>query len=239
MRPFFIVIRAFFLKLSKRLEQIEQIEQMVTGDYTHIWDCCCDHGLLGAALLSRLAAPNIHFVDIVPKLMDELEGKLQRFHSYSLSRWKTHCIDVATLPLDKHQGKHLVIIAGVGGDLMIKFVEALHHKYPELAIDFLLCPVHHQFALRQKLIELKFSLNDELLIEDNKRFYEVMLVTSVTDENAPISAVGDKIWQSTSLKQANIAEKYLRKTLCHYQRIEQGNSNSVTHIIAAYHTVVL
>lgn len=236
MRPFFIVIRAFFLKLSKRLEQIEQ---MVTADYTHIWDCCCDHGLLGAALLSRLAAPNIHFVDIVPKLMDELEGKLQRFYSHSLSRWKTHCIDVATLPLDKHQGKHLVIIAGVGGDLMIKFVETIHHKYPELAIDFLLCPVHHQFALRQKLIELQFSLKDEVLIEDNKRFYEVMLVTSVTDENAPISAVGDKIWQSTSLKQANIAEKYLRKTLCHYQRIEQGNSNSVTHIIAAYHTVVL
>lgn len=212
---------------------------MVTADYTHIWDCCCDHGLLGATLLSRLAAPNIHFVDIVPKLMAELETKLQRFYPHSTPVWKTHCIDVAELPLDKHQGKHLVIIAGVGGDLMIKFIGALHQKYPELTIDFLLCPVHHQFALRKKLIELNFALKDEVLIEDNQRFYEVILVTSVTDENAPISAVGEKIWQSTSIKQANIAEKYLHKTLSHYQRIEQGNSNSVAHIIAAYRTVVL
>ncbi|HTG55937.1 MAG TPA: SAM-dependent methyltransferase, partial [Niabella sp.] len=47
--------------------------------YTHIWDCCCDHGLLGAALLSRQAAAHIHFVDIVPELMHELKNKLQRF----------------------------------------------------------------------------------------------------------------------------------------------------------------
>ncbi|HSC68256.1 MAG TPA: SAM-dependent methyltransferase, partial [Cellvibrio sp.] len=57
------------LKLGKRLQQIEL---MVTANYDHIWDCCCDHGLLGAALLARKAAPHIHFVDIVPELMRKL-----------------------------------------------------------------------------------------------------------------------------------------------------------------------
>jgi len=51
---------------------------MVTSQYEHIWDCCCDHGLLGYALLSRLNAMNIpcniHFIDIVPPLMAELES---------------------------------------------------------------------------------------------------------------------------------------------------------------------
>lgn len=68
--------QACILKLNKRLKQIEQ---MVTSDYTHIWDCCCDHGFLGAALLSRQAAMNIHFVDIVPELMDKLEKNCTNF----------------------------------------------------------------------------------------------------------------------------------------------------------------
>lgn len=58
---------------------------MVTSEYTHIWDCCCDHGLLGAALLSRQAGSYIHFVDIVPELMSELKNKLQRFHPKELA----------------------------------------------------------------------------------------------------------------------------------------------------------
>ncbi|MDX2422429.1 MAG: SAM-dependent methyltransferase, partial [Amphritea sp.] len=48
------------MKLSKRLTQIEQL---VAPGYTHIWDCCCDHGLLGAALLARHSDAQIHFVD--------------------------------------------------------------------------------------------------------------------------------------------------------------------------------
>jgi len=49
---------------------------MVKSQYDH---CCCDHGLLGAALLAQQAAPHIHFVDVVPELMQQLENKLTRF----------------------------------------------------------------------------------------------------------------------------------------------------------------
>ncbi|OZS43004.1 SAM-dependent methyltransferase [Photobacterium sanguinicancri] len=229
-------MQALPLKLSKRLRKIEQ---MVTSDYSHIWDCCCDHGFLGAALLSRQAAKNIHFVDIVPELMSELESKLQRFYSNSESHWYTHCLDVAALPLLQHEGKQLIIIAGVGGDLMIQFIEAIHQRHPKLCVDFLLCPVHHQFALRQKLNELNFSLQDEVLVEDNQRFYEAILVSSAPDENAPITLVGDKIWQSNSDKQTDINKKYLTKTLDHYQRIQQGNTSDVSHIIDAYRAITL
>ncbi len=232
------------LKLSKRLQQIEQ---MVTPEYDHIWDCCCDHGLLGFSLLSSQADSTIHFVDIVPKLMANLESKLKRFCP-SLP-WKTHCIDVTTLPLLQHQGKHLVIIAGVGGDLMIQFIEAIYQQYKNLNIDFLLCPVHHQFSLREKLIELDFSLKDEMLIEENQRFYEILLVSSLGEKlsnvNRKISPVGDKIWQSRSQAQTRTIEKYLQKTLGHYQRIQQGylqgnqlgKVDNVQQIINAYNTI--
>lgn len=277
------------LKLGKRLQQIEKMA--TSEEYGHIWDCCCDHGLLGCALLNKQAEASIsdtssnmpvnivsntarnkdsdiHFVDIVPELMTELENKLQRFYSSSLNaviakNWKTHCLDVAKLPLDKYDGKHLVIIAGIGGDLMIKFIEAINQQHKSLAIDFLLCPVHHQFSLRSKLIELDFSLKDEVLVEENQRFYEVLLVSSSSAAeckgNNKISPVGNKIWQSdsrkVSLSQAEIVDKYLNKTLNHYQRMQKGlqqsnkqdnqqaktnNANvDVQHIIDAYRAVTL
>ena len=232
---------------------------MVTADYTHVWDCCCDHGLLGAALLSNYPNSTIHFVDIVPELMEALEHKLHRF--YKNAAWKIHCIDVAKLPLDKHKGKHLVIIAGVGGDLMIQFIEAIIQKLLHInsntgsstdsSIDFLLCPVHHQFALRQKLIELGFSLKAEILVEDNQRFYEVLHVTynknsnekyndeksAVITHNLPGHPVGDNIWVFKTEGQAKVVKKYLNKTLQHYQRIQQGKANDVQYIIDAYNAV--
>lgn len=221
-----------FLKLSKRLKQIDK---MVSSNYDHIWDCCCDHGFLGAALLSRQAAPKVHFVDIVPKLMSELENKLKRF--YASSSWETHCLDVATLPLTQYQGRHLIIIAGVGGDLMTTFINAIIKKYPQITFDFLLCPVHHQFALRKKLIELELHLQDEVLIEDNGRFYEIILTSS--SSHLKIPPVGSKIWQSNSTTQTQTIARYLDKTLNHYRRIEQGKSNKVQHIIDAYAEVSL
>jgi tRNA (adenine22-N1)-methyltransferase len=230
------------LKLSNRLQQIEK---MVTSQYSHIWDCCCDHGLLGCALLSRLDATdirsNIHFVDIIPELMAELEIKLYRF--YADTTWETHCQDVAKLPLAQYDGKHLVIIAGIGGDLMIEFIKAIYHQHKNVNLDFLLCPVHHQFSLRNKLIELDFSLTDEVLVEDNQRFYEIILVSSTSKKSRKINPVGDKIWQSESKQQTEVVNKYLKNTLKHYQRMQQGfkqgNAKNVQHIIDAYHAVIL
>lgn len=226
------------MKLSKRLKKINE---MITSEYTHIWDCCCDHGFLGASLLSRRAAEHIHFVDIVPELMSQLEKKLEQFYPRSTwnDAWNTHCLDVSKLPLNKYTGKHLIIIAGVGGDLMIEFINAIYKQHNNLDIDFLLCPVHHQFSLRQKLIELDFSLKNEVLVEENKRFYEVIYVSTEKELNTTISVVGDDIWKYESAQQAQIAKRYLSKTLSHYQRIQQGNTHNVQHIIEAYKNVII
>lgn len=229
------------MKLGKRLKQIES---MVTVDYDHIWDCCCDHGLLGAALLTRQAAPHIHFVDIVPELMRELENKLQHFypeHSTSTSntQWQVHCMDVTALPLQKLDGKHLVIIAGVGGDLMTELVKAIYQKNSTLDINFLLCPVHHQFTLRQQLIKLDFSLKTEALIAENQRFYEILLVSTANNPRTQISPVGSLIWQSNTSEQSKIAVDYLKKTLDHYQRVQLSRHVDVQHIIEAYNAVTI
>nr|WP_245635086.1 tRNA (adenine(22)-N(1))-methyltransferase TrmK [Marinobacterium profundum] len=246
------------ITLGKRLAQIDA---MVTADYAHIWDCCCDHGLLGAKLLSRHAASCIHFVDRVPALMHALEAKLQHFYPLELTQpgpqsepearalspralphWQVHCLDAAALPLQQHSGKHLVIIAGVGGDLMMQLVAAIHKKHPATDIDFLLCPVHHQFALREQLIQLNFGLKEEALVAENQRFYEVLLVCTHAASNqdcGEISAVGQQIWQSSCSAQARTASAYLSKTIRHYLRIQRGNAVDVQSIIQAYQAVTV
>lgn len=213
---------------------------MVTPGYAHIWDCCCDHGLLGAALLSRQAAPQIHFVDILPELIDRLNEKLQRFYPGTSKQWQTHCLDIAALPLDLYTGKHLIIIAGVGGDLMTRFVKAILEQHPDASLDFLLCPVHQEYRLRQQLITLGLRLNEEVLVRDNQRFYEILLVgaePAAISGESNISPVGTAIWRAHTQEHAAIARAYLAKTLAHYQKVQFGGREDVREEIAAYRAV--
>lgn len=232
------------IKLGKRLTKIDS---MVTEQYDHIWDCCCDHGLLGTVLLSRQAAPHIHFVDVVPDLIYKLENKLAHFYPHESgsnpgAQWQVHCMDVSALPLHQLSGKHLVIIAGVGGDLMTEFVKAIFQKNPTANIDFLLCPVHHQFTLRQQLIEYNFRLQTETLVAENNRFYEVLLVSSTGSSNttaSTISPVGSLIWQNNNPEQAAIASAYLHNILTHHQRMQLNPNTDVQHIITAYSAIII
>jgi len=138
--------------------------------------------------------------------------------------------------LQEYPGKHLVIIAGIGANLMSQFINDIHQKYPDMNIDFLLCPVNQQFALREKLIALKFSLKNEVLVKDNCRYYEVILVSSTSDTQKEISPVGHNIWQSVSAEQASVVKQYLDKTLKHYKRVQQGSTVDIAHIISAYNS---
>ncbi len=227
-------------KLGKRLKQIEA---MVEPGYQHIWDCCCDHGQLGSALLTRKAAMMVHFVDIVPDLIEELTNKLNQFPvKQGDAHWQTYCMDVTKLPVADKSGKQLIIIAGVGGDLMTHLVEEIMQANPEVELDFLLCPVHHNHTLRSSLKKLDLRLKNEVLVEENRRIYEVLLVTACKGHTPPlpkISSVGEQIWQTTSLDQHRIAKSYLANTLAHYDRMLAGKKPAIEPIIHAYQQVCI
>ncbi|MDK1285849.1 tRNA (adenine(22)-N(1))-methyltransferase [Pseudoalteromonas umbrosa] len=222
------------MKLGKRLAEISQL---VDNQYTHIWDCCCDHGFLGANLLDKNLDATVHFVDIVPHLMEALDTKLPQFYADKQSQWQTHCMDVSELPLEGKSGKHLVIIAGVGGDLCGRFIRNILANNPSSDIDFLLCPVHHLYTLRQALNHLNLNLINETLISENKRYYEILKVTNdLSATTRSISSVGEAIWQYSDAQSSANAKAYLNKTIAHYQRINRGD-NDVSDIIAAYEGV--
>ena len=160
-------------------------------------------------------------------------------------------MDVGQLPLNQYSEQHLVVIAGVGGELTQTLIEAVISNNPNMSFDFLLCPVHQLFELREYLGKGDFSMIDEKLVEENRRFYEILHVSyqpncselahtySPTDK---VSAVGNKIWLANSEQDKRVIEQYKQRTLAHYQRIsygleKQGKPNSVAHIIEHYQAV--
>ncbi|MFO1389255.1 tRNA (adenine(22)-N(1))-methyltransferase [Cellvibrio sp.] len=227
------------MRLGKRLEQLKS---MVDSGYDHIWDCCCDHGLLGAALLAECAAPNVHFVDIVSELMQQLEQKLKRFFprenaSQNHSQWHVYCEDISNLQPQELGGKHLIIIAGVGGNLISEFVKNILTKNPTTEIDFLLCPTLHQYTLRQQLIALDLRLKSEVLIADKNRYYEILLVSNLKNSSLKVSATGESIWQAKNAADEKMISAYLLKTLAHYNRVQLNSQLDVRQIIDAYSSV--
>ena len=222
------------MQLSRRLQKIEE---MVSGSYDHIWDCCCDHGLLGFNLLKKGRATELHFVDIVPELLIQIEDKLNKHWQGNKHSWHTHCLDlaqdVANLPLAAYskkpkKDKHLIIIAGVGGKLMIKMMQPLLPLCDSFNVQFILCPVHHNYLLRTFLINNKFALFREHLLFENNRAYEILHIA--TSAALPIAQVGSSMWDFKDPLHLD----YLDKTINHYLRIANNPKMEVATIIEDY-----
>jgi len=209
------------MKLNKRLLALFN---MVTAPYTVVWDCCCDHGLLGTKILADGLIKHVNFVDVVPDIIQRLNSKLTE-HAHHLpadAQWQTLCDDVANLSLvdDAHPtGQQLVIISGVGGELMASMLTSLMKRYDGQAIDYLLCPVQHTYKLRDKLITLGFKLKQQQLLIENKRGYELLLVSQQAGKT--LTLTGEEMWLATLPHQ-----NYLTKLIAHYQQVvETGRNN--------------
>ena len=219
----------------KNSQRLQQIDSMITRQYDHIWDCCCDHGLLGYLLLRRDATRTVHFVDVVEPLIAEVEAKLQRFFTLGFPEhaWQVHCTDVTQLQvssaaLANANSKHLMVIAGVGGDLLIDLVSALVKANPGQNMEFLLCPVLHNYKVREALVDMQFGLINEHLVCENNRFYEVMHVSMGVEQ--PISLTGSLMWDLSREED----QAYLERTISHYQRKSKNSAKNVEQILCDY-----
>ena len=214
------------MKISHRLQKIDRF---IVNHYQHIWDCCCDHGLLGINLLKRYAAKKIHFVDIVEKLIRDLDKQLKQDFSDNTSkdRWKTYCLDAAEIPIQTRES-NLIIISGVGGDLLIDLVQSIRSAHKNQKLDFLLCPVYHNYKVRQALTKMGFGLINESLVKENKQFYEIIHIS--TQSKIPISLVGSLMWDFSRLSH----KEYLKQTIAHYQRKLKSSTTNANKIVLDY-----
>lgn len=187
---------------SKRLQLIAEI---VEGDYSHIWDCCCDHGLLGIELMGRQQG-KVHFVDCEKQLTDALQLRLETY-STGPSQWQVHCEDVCQMTLPKDP-KQLVIIAGVGGDTCIEMVESLLERYPSHRLDFILCPVRQLELVRFSLASSAVGLLCDAFVEERGRYYEVLYLRQ--HHSRSLGVIAQDMWQPQNFSQRRYIEQRIR-----------------------------
>ncbi|WP_415892038.1 SAM-dependent methyltransferase [Neptuniibacter sp. PT8_73] len=218
------------MSLSPRLNSILE---MINGQYDHIWDCCCDHGYLGQAILEAKPEAKVHFLDVVESITSKLEKHLAG-SDYSTERWQVHCEDLQQLRLalpenaTNIQHRHLLIIAGVGGDLTLDMVQAVLQNNPNCDIDFLICPVRQFHKVRSGVKALGLGLVNEKIVKDGGRYYEAIHLSTLSDVEIP--AVGGLMWDLAN----DDHQEYLRQNISHYQRMQAQGNEGVRKTLAEY-----
>lgn len=182
------------------------------------------------ALLQSESVRTVHFVDVVQPLIETVEQTLTKHYPLS-SHWQVHCSDLNTLKLPNDNARHLLIIAGVGGDLTIKLVRNLLENNPYHNIELLLCPVRHNFSVRQAMAELGLGLINESLVCEKGLFYEVIHIASGADQ--VIETTGSLMWNFSDAEH----QRYLKQNIEHYQRAARSNPAKYTDILYAYQTL--
>jgi len=189
-------------RLNAIYKLVAKIQQQ--SPYPCIWDCCCDHGYLGIKILGNELCEKILFVDQLPHLIEQLSSKLLVFDT---GKHELIAADAADLSFNADQ-RHLVILAGVGGDTSVEIVRAIESKHPTVQIDYIFCPSTSQKSLREYLAHYNFALASESLVCDNKRYYEILYVKGkiLGSDHRKVSLSCD-LWDKDNSDQ----QRYLRK----------------------------
>ncbi|MDG1323562.1 MAG: tRNA (adenine(22)-N(1))-methyltransferase TrmK, partial [Porticoccaceae bacterium] len=170
---------------NKRLlrpgSRLSLLENMLVEPYRMVWDCCCDHGLLGMSLLKRSRASEVIFVDVLEEQMKKLEATLRQNCPVDEYRWHVRCGDVKNIVVPNRESQ-LFIIAGVGARQTVEFINSLSLSAPHVSFDLLICSVHGNYAVRNALINNGYKLKGEQIIFENNRFYEGIYVSKGASE---------------------------------------------------------
>lgn len=211
-------------KETKLRPRQSAILDMIKGEYSEIWDTCCDHGKLGMALLSRPSVNKIHFLDCVPSIMMGLDVKLA-LRGYEESRYQTHCMNAQDLsPTTKGS---LVCICGVGGETAIEILQGLEKKNNLEDHEYLICVQHHIYQLREFLKQNGFKSKNEVLVVDKGIGYEIFLLSKNSGEE--IHPVGSSIFNTRDSEHQN----YIKSLIDHYER-KMKSDKSVVPIVNLY-----
>jgi len=157
-------------RLNAILELVTQVQQK--EPYPCIWDCCCDHGYLGIKILSHNLCEKLVFVDQLPHIIEHLTAKIA---PYSTGKHELITADAGDLVFDS-QNRHLVILAGVGGECIIEIIREIESNHPDVQIDYIFCPSSRHNILREYLSSQSMGLLFESIVCEKKRCYEIIYV---------------------------------------------------------------
>lgn len=222
-----------FVDLGKRLACIAtQISKAhKSKPFDQIWDCCCDHGYLGIALMHHFSKqaeqpPQINFIDQVEHITQQLRTTLNapEYKNFQ-QRFQVITKDSGQLIFPPTQN-HCIIIAGVTTNGMLKQIKQILSNHPLQELDFILCPTRGIYDLRHFLISEEMSLINEFYIKENDRHYEVLHVTSQskkTNSFKELSPIGD-FWHCENTEHL----EYLESRIQYHEQEAQHTNRADT-----------
>lgn len=204
--------------LGNRLDAIfslvEAIQQHKT--YDAIWDCGCDHGYLGQKILANELCETLYFVDQVAHIIDQLNSKLANYPS---NRYQAITNDAGKLQFPSNQ-RHLVILAGIGGERICEILRDIEQNNSHRKIDYLLCPSTTPYELREYLSTTFFGLQHESIVSEKGRDYEIIFTQAKQKKQGSrkISLTGS-MWDANN----TFHHRYHQRLIAHYERQRLGN----------------
>lgn len=221
-------------RLNAIFELVATAQKNPQQRYDNVWDCCCDHGYLGVKLLAVAFCPMVYFIDQKPHIIDQLAHKLGELDDDAIAgRYQAIAADAGSLEFTAGQ-RHLVILAGVGGEHLIDILSAIHQRQGPSEIDYILCPTTAQFDLREYLVAENFELRHEQLISEKGRDYEVIFTSRTIHSGQGLSLTG-RMWDPKNFNH----QRYHHKLVQHYERQALGrDEDSATRakdILGHYH----
>lgn len=153
------------MKLSKRLETIASF----VPEGSRIADVGTDHGYIPIHLVQEKKAKHAIAMDVRP-------GPLLRARSHIEEAGLTEAIEVrlsdGLLMLEKDEAD-CVVIAGMGGELMIHILEQGKRLWDYIPY-WVFSPQSELHKMRKFLMEQSFSVEQEIMIKEDGKYYIVM-----------------------------------------------------------------
>ena len=154
------------IKLSKRLEAISSL---VPND-SKIIDIGCDHGLLDIYLYQKGISNKIIASDINENALNNAKenikkNKLEQFIETRLGNG----LDT----LDEYDNIDTIIISGMGAHTAVGILKNNQLKLGNISTIIIQSNTKIEF-LRKEIIRLNYIIDDEILIQDNKKIYTIV-----------------------------------------------------------------
>ena len=164
-------------KISGRLNALMEQASKLDKKLTSIADVGTDHGYLPYTMFDQQMIEKSILCDINK---GPLENAIQTFEGSDYAKLATFRLGSGIEPL-KPSEVDLIYIAGMGGGLIQEILAKNIEKSKSFAF-YVLQPMTEQDSLRSWLIENNFNILWDHFIKDAHKYYEIIVVTTGTDE---------------------------------------------------------
>lgn len=200
--------------ISKRLKLISDLVK----DVNSVVDVGTDHGYVVIDLLKEGRVERAVASDINKGPVDRAKKNVS---DHNLSD-KIHCRLGGGLKTVKPGEVEAAVIAGMGGNLIRDILVESEDVFKELKY-VIVQPVQNPEVLREYIYKLGWNLQDEWIIFDEDKYYEIFKVSYGTNPRS-VEPIYNEVSEILLKKKDPVYKEYLKHKAAKYSRIYEGLS---------------